>query len=157
MSIPKKVASSAAAFKPRRCRECGEGTIKPMTKRGRTAPFKNLAALPVPASIAIPTCDRCGTEWIDARTAKALDDALAGAYATELRKRLDTALDAILATPGASQRRVEQVLGLSPGYLSRVRRGRGDASAQLVSALALIAEDPARRLRVLDHVWQPEA
>ena len=43
------------------------------------------------------------------------------------------------------------------GYLSRVRSKRGDASAQLVSALALIAKDPKRRLGELDHIWQPEA
>jgi hypothetical protein len=33
------------------------------------------------------------------------------------------------------------------------RGRRGDASAQLVSALALIAEDPNGRLKELDHVW----
>jgi transcriptional regulator with XRE-family HTH domain len=54
-----------------------------------------------------------------------------------------------------TQRRLEQVLGLSAGYLSRVRAKRGDASAQLVSTLVLIAEDPKRRLIALDRAWQP--
>jgi hypothetical protein len=149
--------TTSSELKPRRCRECGEGIVRPVAKRGRRMPFRNLAALPVPASLAIPTCNQCGAEWIDPKTAKALDDALQGAYADELHKRLDAALDAILAFGGISQRRIEQVLGLSPGYLSRVRSRRGDASAQLVSALALIAEDPKRRLNELDQVWQPEA
>ena len=143
-------------FKPRRCRACGEGMVRPLAKAGRRMPFKNMAALPVPASLAVPTCDYCGNEWIDPKTAKAIDEALQGAYADELHKRLEAALDAILAAADVSQRRIEQVLGLSPGYLSRVRSRRGDASAQLVSALALIAEDPRRRLKELDHVWQPE-
>jgi hypothetical protein len=59
-------------LKPRRCRECGEGTIRPLAKAGRTMPFRNLAALPVPATLSIPTCDHCGNEWIDLKTARAL-------------------------------------------------------------------------------------
>ena len=74
-----------------------------------------------------------------------------------MHKRLEAALVTILAAADVSQRRLEQLLGLSIGYLSRVRGKRGDASAQLVSVLALIAEDPKRRLGELDHVWQPEA
>jgi hypothetical protein len=46
-------------FKPRRCRECGTGTIRPLAK--------------VPSTVAIPTCDHCGNEWINAETAEALD------------------------------------------------------------------------------------
>lgn len=144
-------------LKPRRCRECEEGTIHPLAKAGRTMPFRNLAALPVPTTLSIPTCDHCGSEWIDPRTAKALDEALERAYAVELHKRFEAALETILATADISQRRLEQLLGLSLGYLSRVHGKRGDASAQLVSALALIAKDPKRRLKELDHVWQPEA
>jgi hypothetical protein len=116
-----------------------------------------MTALAVPSTLAIPTCDHCGNEWIDPKTARAIDEALQSAYAEELHKRLEAALVTILAAADVSQRRLEQLLGLSIGYLSRVRSKRGDASAQLVSALALIAEDPKRRLSELDHVWQPEA
>jgi hypothetical protein len=116
-------------------------------------PFRNMTFLPLPATLEIPTCDRCGNEWIDPVTARALDDALQSAYADELRRRLEAALDAILAAVDISQRRLEQLLGLSAGYLSRVRTRRGDPSAQLVSALSLIAQDPRRRLKELDRVW----
>jgi hypothetical protein len=116
-------------------------------------PFRNMTFLPLPATLEIPTCDRCGNEWIDPVTARALDHALQSAYADELRRRLEAALDAILAAVDISQRRLEQLLGLSAGYLSRVRTRRGDPSAQLVSALSLIAQDPRRRLKELDRVW----
>jgi hypothetical protein len=113
-----------------------------------------MSALVVPSTLAIPTCDNCGNEWIDPKTADAIDEALQGAYAAELHKRLEAALVTI-ASAGITQRRLEQVLGLSLGYLSRVRAKRGDASAQLVSTLVLIAEDPKRRLGALDRAWQP--
>ena len=144
-------------LKPRRCRECGEGMVRPVAKAGRKMPFRNMAALTVPSTLAIPTCDHCGNEWIDPKTARAIDAALQRAYADELHKRLEAALVRILAAAHVSQRHLEQLLGLSIGYLSRVRSKRGDASAQLVSALALIAKDPKRRLSELDHIWQPEA
>lgn len=140
-------------LKPRRCRECGEGMIRPLAKKGRRMPFRNMAALPVPSTLAIPTCDHCKTEWIDRKTAEALDEALQSAYANELHKRLDAALQRILTVSEIPQRRLEQLLGLSVGYLSRLRRRRGDASAQVVSVLALLAQDPKRRLRELDELW----
>lgn len=117
-------------------------------------PFRNMAALAVPGTLAIPTCDHCGNEWIDPKTAEALDAALQSAYADELHKRLDAALDRILTTAEIPQRRLEQLLGLSVGYLSRLRGRRGDASAQVVSVLALLAQDPKRRLKELDQLWE---
>jgi len=142
--------------KPRRCRECGEGLIRPLAKKGRRMPFRNMAALAVPSTLAIPTCDHCGNEWIDPKTAKALDEALQDAYADELHQRLDTAVERILTIARIPQRRLEQLLGLSVGYLSRLRGRRGDASAQVVSALALLAQDPKRRLKELDELWESE-
>jgi hypothetical protein len=143
-------------FKPRRCRECGEGLIRPLAKEGRRMPFRNMTALRVPSTLAIPTCDNCGNEWIDPKTAQALDEALQGAYANELHRRLEGAIALILKTAEIPQRRLEQLLGLSVGYLSRLRARRGDASAQVVSALALLARDPKRRLKELDQLWASE-
>ena len=129
--------------------------IRPLAKKGRRMPFRNMSALAVPSTLAIPTCDHCGNEWIDPATAEALDKALQGAYVHELHKRLDAALEQIL-TLGIPQRRIEQLLGLSVGYLSRLRGRRGDASAQVVSVLALLAQDPKRRLQELDQLWACE-
>lgn len=143
-------------FKPRRCRECGEGMTLPLAKEGRRMPFRNMTALAVPSTLAIPTCNYCGNEWIDPKTAEAIDEALQGAYAHELHKRLVAAVDLILAATEIPQRRLEQLLGLSVGYISRLRAGRGDASAQVVSALALLAQDPKRRLKELDQLWSSE-
>ncbi len=65
--------------KTRRCRECGDGLIRPLAREGRAYPYKDLM-LPVPADLEIPTCSDCGSEWIDAPTARALDNALEDAY-----------------------------------------------------------------------------
>lgn len=70
-------------FKPRRCRECGDGVIRPLAKEGRRVPYRDATALLVPATIEIPTCDHCGSEWIDHQTAVALDEALQPLYEQE--------------------------------------------------------------------------
>lgn len=141
-------------FKPRRCVECGEGMVRPLAKTGRRSPFRNMAAVAIPADFLIPTCDRCGAERIDGATAEALDEVLELAYSDELSERLGHSVDRILET-GITQRRLEQLLGLSQGYLSRLKRERGEASPLVVAALALVAQDP-RRLRELDRLWGPE-
>ena len=53
-----------------------------------------------------------------------------------------------------SQRRLEKLLGLSQGYLSRLRRSdRAMPSRLLVSALAQLAVDPVRRIQELIEFW----
>ena len=45
------------------------------------------------------------------------------------------------------------LLGLSQGYLSRLRSGGGNPSPELVSNLALLAQDPKTRLSELERYW----
>lgn len=62
-----------------------------------------------------------------------------------LRARARSALRS-LCPKQLSQRELERMLGLSQGYLCRLRATKGDAvpSASLVSLLALLAQEPSR-------------
>jgi hypothetical protein len=62
-------------------------------------------------------------------------------------------LDIDLITEHISQRRLEMIVGLSQGYLSRLRAGHGTPSPELVGFLALIAHDPDGRLCELQRLW----
>jgi hypothetical protein len=128
----------------RRCAQCGERAVTKLAKAGRTAPYRNME-LPVPASVEIPTCGNCGTEWIDAQAARDLDEVLESAYHDRVRARLDEALDRILEVSG-NQTRVERAIGVSPGYLSKLKLGKRNPSAEITSALWLISMDPESRL-----------
>lgn len=118
---------------------------------GRTAPYRNMPALTLPEDFPIPTCGRCHHEFVDEATGKALQPVLQQAYQQVLQRRVRRAIDAV--TCYTSQRRLEQLLGLSQGYLSRLRAGAGTPSPELVSNLALIAQDPPNRLRELERYW----
>jgi DNA-binding transcriptional regulator YdaS (Cro superfamily) len=76
-------------------------------------------------------------------------------YQKELRDRLDAALKTILHEE-KSQSRVEQLLGISPGYLSKLKLGKRQPSAEFVSMLALVSKSPKRRLAELDKFYRPQ-
>ena len=120
-------------------------------RSGRTGRHKNLACLPIPATFKIPTCDKCGAEWLDEDTADRLEGLLEAAYRKELRAGLCRAIETI--GKHASQRRLEALIGVSQGYLSKLKSHDREPSPELVSELALIARDPKRRLRELEKYW----
>jgi len=67
-----------------------------VARAGRLTMYRNLE-LEVPAHVVVPTCAKCGAEWIDEAAAKALDEALERVYESKLRTRLDAALEKILS------------------------------------------------------------
>lgn len=134
---------------PADCPECGQGQIVPLARAGRTARHKNMPDLPVPADLAIPTCNVCSEEWIDGPTALALDRALEAAYQRQLQLLAITWLQK-LAEQHVTQRHLERLLGLSQGYLSKIRSGASHPSPMLVGYLHLLATDPERRLREVE-------
>jgi hypothetical protein len=140
--------------KTRRCHECGIGQIQPQARAGRFARYKNLMSLEIPESLPIPTCDNCGAEWLDERTAKDIDAALSSVYAQILRRRAITVIESILQK--ISARKLEDTLGITPDYLSKLRAGEHDPSPELVSELALIATDPKSRIQELEQFWANE-
>src|SRR4051812_44482827 len=97
----------------RRCRECGEGVVRPLANAGRMTSYRTLAQLAVPADLEVPTCTNCGTEWIDRASAARIDERLEQVYREELRGRAVRAL-AVLGD-FIQQTHLERILGLSHG------------------------------------------
>src|SRR5687768_355949 len=88
----------------RRCRDCGIGTIRPTARKGRRARYKTME-LELPSSFLLPTCDNCGSEWIDQATAKAVDNVLELSYRKALRRTFDGLISKI--TSFAPMRQIE--------------------------------------------------
>lgn len=129
------------------CR-CG-GTLKPRARRGRRIPFKAVPALAVPADLRLLTCQRCGKAWADpadASTWRVLDRE----YAQVLRRLAPGVVDR--ATEGTGQAATERALGLSKGYLSRVRAEDGTPSTILLALLHLLGLHPELRADI-ERLW----
>lgn len=139
----------------RKCLHCGKVAVRKRARPGRTVRYRNMAALGIPDDFPIPTCGRCGAESIDEQTAAALAGMLETRYREVLRQRVRRAIDVV--AQHITQRRLERLLGLSQGYLSRLRAGAGDPSAELVSHLMLLASDPQPRLLELERFWAEPA
>ena len=132
-----------------RCVRCA-GRVKPRQGFGRTYAYRVFPAMAVPATVEIPTCGRCSATYIDEATAVALSPVLEAEYKRELSRRAKQALADL--SPFLSQRKLERILDISQGYLCRIACGHGMPSAQLVSVLALLAQDPTL-LEWLARYW----
>ena len=73
-------------------------------------------------------------------------------FLTDLRTRARVAID--ILSHHISQRRLERLLGLSQGYLSRLRACVSNPSAELVAHLAMLCQDPPTRLLELERFWE---
>jgi hypothetical protein len=147
-------AKAAGTERPRTstCSRCGAKRSVRLQKRiGRSIAYRTLPALPLPEDVAIPTCSRCKAEFLDKATRKALAPLLARLYAAELRRRIQGAIEALSQV--TSQRQIEKNLGLSQGYLSRLKAGAGTPSPALVLQLQQLALDPIPRLREVERIW----
>ena len=80
-----------STVKERRCHECGKGTVRPLAKPGRRERYKTMT-LEIPAGIEIPTCDNCGTEWMDEDTAERITRALAILYRERVHELVEAAI-----------------------------------------------------------------
>jgi Zn-finger nucleic acid-binding protein len=133
------------------CAECGERAVAPRAVAGRTSPWKHFPSLPVSADLEIPTCQTCGAEWIDRKTAEKIDADMARAAGERLSRAARHAIEVL--GDSFNQRDLERDLGLSAGYLSKVKHGKETPSASLVALLTLLAVRPAR-LEQVTHVWE---
>jgi hypothetical protein len=150
MGLEKQMSKAAKAIE-RRCGECGLGKVRPVKGQGRVASYKNMK-LEIPADMDIPTCDNCGSEWLDRAGIMELDAALEKIYRELLRELFEENVSRL--RDDVSMRRVESALGLSEGYLSKAKQGRSEPSASLVSSLALLARDTEAGLAILERLWR---
>lgn len=131
------------------CRYCGK-RARPVGWR-RAVRYRNIPALLVPEDMPIAACPRC---WSKGRVMPlgAELDALQAHYQSLLRALASQTITALMGH--ISQRQLEILIGLSQGYLCRLRSGSANPSVELVSHLAILARDPSTRLKELREYWQ---
>jgi hypothetical protein len=137
------------------CPACGQGTVAPRGGNGRAFPYKQVPALEIADELELPTCDACGEMFMSAAVTKKLDAHLERQYLHLLAATVKTAIARLAAH--APQQELEQLLGLSHGYLSKLRNGKKDASPMLVGELMLLAENPKARVGELRRHWATAA
>ena len=132
-----------------KCLQCGARGVRPQRGPGRLHRFRN-TNLYVPSSLELSTCLRCGRQVHSQEENQALLKVLNTEYQIQLSERAVQALASLRSH--ISKRRLEILVDLSQGYLSKVSASAQAPSAVLVSLLVLLAADP-KRLFELEHYW----
>lgn len=144
---------------PSKCIRCGSRSVRERKGAGRTVRYKTMPTMELPPELGVPTCGRCQALYLERMSQAALERTLRDTYTQSLRDRVHIALDELRWH--VSFRRLEIKLGLSQGYLSRLRARAGNPSSELVCLLALLAIDPSllneleRFWATPDTTWQP--
>lgn len=141
--------------KPTVCCRCGASAVVKSTGVNRTIPYRTLPALPLPSDLVIACCKRCKTLFPEQSEPDELRLRLQALYVESLQSRIRTALAVLKQS--ISQRRLELLLGVSQGYLSRLKAGAGNPSSELVLLLALLSLDPEKQLANLQQFWALDA
>lgn len=131
------------------CPNCSQGEIVMATGQGRRMRYRHIPDLELPEELELPTCPVCKEEWIDAETSRRLEAALEVAYRAELARKAERAIETL--RPHIAQRDLERLLGVSAGWLSKVKNGK-ETSAPLAALLMLLAERPYR-VDELHRLW----
>lgn len=122
------------------CVRCG-GRVKPLQREGRTTRYQAVAALIIPSDFPIPTCTSCRAEYLDPALSGRLARVLQPIYQSVLQSAAAALIEQICKS--IPQRRLELILGLSQGYLSRLKARAGRPSSALVALLFLLAQPGA--------------
>ena len=133
--------------KGERCPCCGYRSVLPSARPGRVVRYRN-AALTLPADLRLPACRRCKHEPLGLGALP--PELLESLYRADLHHRAAVAIARVQSY--RSQRRIELLVHLSQGYLSRLRAGDGVPGAPLVSLLALLAAHP-QLIGELEDYW----
>jgi transcriptional regulator with XRE-family HTH domain len=137
------------------CPSCNRGEIVMRAGPGRRMRYRHIPDLELPADLQLPTCSACGHQWLDAEAARRLEVVLEESYRAELVRKAEQSIEAL--RKHLPQRELERLLGVSSGWLSKVKNGK-ETSAPMAALLMLLAEQP-HRLDSLRRLWfvQPES
>lgn len=133
---------------PKKCTECG-GEIR-RSSEPRLEEHKGVKLVVKMPDVL--TCVRCGEQFLDSATAKAIDEAVERAYQKALHEQLDAALSVLTAYK--PQHWFERVMGLSRGYVTKMRNPSYNLSTHLVRQFVLLAHAPKKRIKEMEAMYE---
>jgi hypothetical protein len=119
------------------CPNCG-GAIIPSKKRGRPWTLVRGIASCIPDDISIPTCTKCGDEYVSASLSRDIDKAVRKELAATLKELAEQIRGRDRVTNGD----LERACKVAPSYLSHVFGGKRTPSAMLVQLLTTFSKFP---------------
>lgn len=141
-----------ARTKPTPCGACGEGMLRPTDIQGRMLAHRDEPRVPVREAVVVPVCDHCGDIRLDDEQTAALEAALERSYDQTRIEQQVVLIEHLTNELNLSQTVLEHILGVSPGYVSKLRRGEKPASAPTYRLMYVLHAAPREALRALARV-----
>ncbi|HEU0299165.1 MAG TPA: hypothetical protein VFR37_06910 [Longimicrobium sp.] len=138
------------ASEGRPCGGCGEGMLRPTNIVGMAMDHRDDPHVRIRDDLILPICDACGDMTLTPSQAAELDAVLEHSYRRK-RLRQQCALINDLRRMGLSQVQIERFAFLSPGYISKLRKGKL-ASGATFRLLYLLHELPQEALRAVSRL-----
>jgi hypothetical protein len=124
--------------------------LRPTNVAGWVMDHRDDPRVRIRETIILPVCDVCGDMTFTQDQAAALDAALERSYRHK-RLRQQRALINDLRRAGLTQMQIERFANLSPGYVSKLRKGKL-ASGATFRLLYLLRAFPREALRVVSKL-----
>ncbi len=141
---------TAGALPARSCSGCGLGMLRPTNVKGTVERHPDDPRVRIVDDLILPVCDACGDMTFTEEQAAALDDGVERSYRRK-RFRQQRALINDLRRAGLTQVQIERFANLSPGYVSKLRKGKL-ASGATFRLLYLLHAFPREAMRVVSRL-----
>jgi C4-dicarboxylate-specific signal transduction histidine kinase len=126
------------------------GMLRPANVAGMVMGHRDDPCVRVREDLTLPVCDACGDMALNEEDTDALDAALERSYRRK-RLRQQRAMINDLRRAGLTQVQIERFATLSPGYVSKLRKGKL-ASGATFRLLYLLHALPREALRVVSRL-----
>ncbi|HEX6040782.1 hypothetical protein [Longimicrobium sp.] len=123
--------------------------LRPTNTAGTAMPHRDDPRVRIRRDVVVPVCDVCGDMALDETQTAALEQALDEAYRNK-RLRQQRALINDLRRRGLTQVQIERFADLSPGYVSKLRKGKL-ASGGTFRLLYLLHAFPEQALQAVSR------
>jgi len=134
-----------------RCPACRANALKLRNLKGRAFSLRDEDELVLDVDLKAPACGACGEVFIKGAVQKKFSDALERLYLARKREAVVAFLAVTDERFHLPRHQWESLLGVSPGYLSRLLRERRVPSTSLEVVLRAVARDPIGGLRMLSY------
>lgn len=132
------------------CVACG-GRVAEKNLSGEAWPYRDIRDLRIDEGVWIPACTSCGESFLEAEESRRLGEALEWSYVVRREQETSALMGSIVRQTGLSQGEIEQILGVSTGYLTRVRHREVPVSPQTYRFLQVLHEEPYMVLSALSR------
>ena len=135
-----------------RCLSCRQDTVRVLDLKARSFELRDEYDLRFDESMRAPVCTSCGELFIRGADARRFSDVLERLYDERKRKAVEDFIAVIdQEFSDVPRHRWEEVLGVSPGYVSRLQKGSRNLSGPLEVLMRGLTRSPLETLRIIGY------